>query len=94
MTAKRILQYIKSCTSIGLRICRSSSTLVSGYSDVDWVGCLDDRRSTVGFTIFLGNNLISWTVKKQATVSRSSIKVEYKSLANATAEIMWVQTVL
>jgi hypothetical protein len=82
MAAKRILKYIKSCTSIGLRICRSSSTLVSGYSHVDWAECLDDRRSTRGFAIFLGNNLsiqsnfISWSVKKQATVSRSSTETE------------------
>jgi hypothetical protein len=65
---KRILRYIKSCINVGLRICKSSSTLVSGYSDADWVGSVDDRRFTWGFTIFLGNNLISWNAKKQATV--------------------------
>jgi hypothetical protein len=91
---KRILRYIKSCVNIGLRIRRSSSTLVSGYSDVDSAGSIDDRRSTRGFTIFLGNNLISWNAKKQATVSQSSTETEYKVLANATTEIIWVQTLL
>jgi hypothetical protein len=64
-TIKRILRYIKSFVNIGLRICRSSSTLVSGYSDAYWTDCVDDRRSTSGFTIFLENNLISWNAKKK-----------------------------
>ena len=93
-TVKRILRYLKFTSGIGLRIHRSLSTLVSAFSDANWAGCLDDRRSTGGFAVFLGSNLISWTARKQATVSRSSTEAEYKSMANATAEIMWVQTLL
>lgn len=91
---KRILRYIHGTINIGLRITRSRSILVSAFLDADWGGCLDDRRSTGGFAVFLGSNLVSWSARKQATVSRSSTEAEYKSLASATTEIIWVQTIL
>jgi histone deacetylase 1/2 len=91
---KRILRYIKQCTGLGLKIHRSVSTLVSAFSDADWAGCVDDSKSTGGFAVFLGTNLVSWSARKQSTVSRSSTEAEYKAIANATAEVMWIQTLL
>jgi histone deacetylase 1/2 len=94
VAVKRILRYVKHTTKLGLKIGKTTSLMVSGFSDADWAGSLDDRRSTGGFAIFVGSNLVSWNARKQATVSRSSTEAEDKPLANATAEIMWIQTLL
>jgi hypothetical protein len=58
--------------------------LVSSFSYVDWASCVDDRRSTGGFVVFLGENLISWTARKQPILSRSSTEAQHKALGNAT----------
>ncbi|BAB90546.1 putative rice retrotransposon retrofit gag/pol polyprotein [Oryza sativa Japonica Group] len=94
IAVKRILRYLNQCTSLGLHVHKSASTLVHGYSDADGAGSIDDRKSTGGFAVFLGSNLVSWSARKQPTVSRSSTEAEYKAVANTTAELIWVQTVL
>jgi histone deacetylase 1/2 len=91
---KRILRYVKGTLSTGLRFLKSSSTNINIYTDADWAGCVDDRRSTGGFAIFVGPNLISWSSKKQPTVSRSSTEAEYKALANGAAEAIWIESLL
>jgi hypothetical protein len=61
---KRILRYIKFTVGIGLKIRKSSSKILSAFSDADWTGCADDRKSTGGFAVFFSSNIISWLAKK------------------------------
>jgi hypothetical protein len=91
---KRILRYLKGTLDHGLHINNSSPTTLTAYSDADWAGCPDTRRSTSGYCVFLGNNLISWSSKRQITVSRSSAEAEYRAVAHAVAETVWLHQLL
>ncbi|KAJ1685430.1 hypothetical protein LUZ63_016820 [Rhynchospora breviuscula] len=93
-SVKRILRYLKGSVDHGLLLKPYDSPLLHAYTDSDWAGCPDDRRSTSAFCIYLGPNLISWSSKKQPTVSKSSTEAEYRSLALAGAELIWVQYIL
>ncbi|XP_015158295.1 uncharacterized mitochondrial protein AtMg00810-like [Solanum tuberosum] len=71
---KRILRYIKGCMD----------------THADWGGCTTTRRSTTGYSIYIGANCISWTSKKQSTVARSSAEAEYRALASIAATMTWI----
>ena len=91
---KRILRYVKGTLHFGLSISSSSHLNISAFSDADWAGCPETSRSTSGYAIFMGDNLISWTSKKQTTVSRSSAESEYRALALTAAEVKWLLNIL
>jgi ribonuclease HI len=91
---KRILRHLCGTPDFGLLLRRSSSSDLVVYTDVDCAGCPDTRRSTSGYTVFLGDNLISWSVKRQIVVSRSSAEAEYRAVANGVAEATWLRQLL
>jgi hypothetical protein len=88
---KRILRYVFGTLQYGIQLFKDSNFQIHAYSDADWARSINDRRSTSSFCIYLGKNIISWQAKKQATVSRSNTEAEYRSLASACIEIMWVE---
>ncbi|KAB2612930.1 hypothetical protein D8674_035246 [Pyrus ussuriensis x Pyrus communis] len=90
---KRILRYLKGTMHLGLTYSKGDLSLKS-FSDADWAGDPNDRRSTTGLVVFLGTNPISWSSKKQQTVSRSSTEAEYRALSSTAAELDWIQQLL
>jgi hypothetical protein len=91
---KRILRYIRGTLDLGLLVRPSSQIELVVYSDADWAGCPDTRKSISGYVVFLGDNLVSWSSKRQNIVSRSSAEADYRSVANAVAEAAWIRQLL
>ena len=90
----RILRYLKGTPGKGLWFAKSGHLEVDGYSDSDWASCQDDRRSTSGYCVFVGGNLVSWRSKKQTVVSRSTAEAEYRALSQGLCEMLWVKYLL
>lgn len=91
---KRILRYIKGSLHYGLQLYTTPSMTLLAYCDANWANCPDTRRSTLGYCIFLGDNLILWSSKRQPMVSHSSVGAEYMVVANAVAECCWLRQLL
>ncbi|PKU75636.1 Retrovirus-related Pol polyprotein from transposon TNT 1-94 [Dendrobium catenatum] len=90
---KRLLRYIKCTNDLDIPITRSN-LLLRTFSDADWAADPVSRKSISGFCTFLGDTIVSCTVKKQTTVSRSSTESEYRALAAATADTIWIKRLL
>ena len=65
-----------------------------GYTDGDWAGNTDDRRSTSGFTFSLGSATITWSSKEQSIVALSSTEAEYRGAVVETCEAIWLKRLL
>jgi hypothetical protein len=79
---------------LGLSLHAATAMDIIAYSDADWVGYPDTRRSTSGYFVYLVPSLISWSSKRQPTVPSSSAKAEYRAIANAVAEVSWLRQLL
>ncbi|GAA0166136.1 transmembrane signal receptor [Lithospermum erythrorhizon] len=94
LALKRVIRYIQGTLDYGLHLYKSSSSSLISYTDADWAGYLDTSKCTSGFYIFLGDNLISWSSKHQATISRLSVEAEYCGVANVVSEAYWLRNLL
>ncbi|PKU66220.1 Retrovirus-related Pol polyprotein from transposon TNT 1-94 [Dendrobium catenatum] len=87
---KRILRYVKGTYTYGLPITPGDITIQT-FTDADWASDHSDRKSILGFCTFMGPNLLSWSVKKQVTVTKSSTEAEYRALSAATSDVLWLR---
>jgi hypothetical protein len=76
-TAKRIFKYLKGTMTYGLWYPRNQKLQLTAYSDVNWENCLDEKKSTNGGALFLGDLLVAWINKKHGFISLSTTKAEY-----------------
>eukprot|EP00253_Pinus_taeda_P034159 PITA_34159 len=72
----------------------TSNVTLAVFSDSDWVGNLDDRKSITGYAFSIGSRVIAWSSKKQSTVALSSCEAEYQALCAATCEAIWLRRLL
>jgi hypothetical protein len=87
---KQILRYLQGTLSYGCRYKAGGETVLTGYSDSDFAGDIDDRKSTMGVVFFLGDNLVTWSAQKQKTVALSSCEAEYVAASTAACQGIWL----
>jgi hypothetical protein len=90
----RILRYLKRTPGRGLWFRKNGHLDLEGYCDADWASSKDDRRSTSGYCVFVGGNLVSWRSKKQAVVARSTAEAEYRAMTLSLCEMLWLKGLL
>ncbi|XP_025685445.1 uncharacterized mitochondrial protein AtMg00810-like [Arachis hypogaea] len=88
------MHYLAGTSKMGLQIHKNYEFRIIAFNDLDWAADLDDPRSTIGYYVFLGTNLLCWLSRKQAAVSRSSSKAEFRALVDVMADTIWLQKLL
>ena len=91
---KRVFAYVQLTKSLKLSFVKQGYVGLKCYSDSDWQACLDTRRSTSGYIVKLGGAAISWSSKRQKSVSLSTCEAEYVAACEATREVIWERSVL
>ena len=93
LAAKRVLRYLKGCPRLGIRYGRPATPPI-GFSDADWAGDIDTRKSTTGHVMMLNNGAVAWRSQRQPTVALSTMESEYMALTEATKELLWLRGLL
>ncbi|KAK6160673.1 hypothetical protein DH2020_004054 [Rehmannia glutinosa] len=89
--AKRVLRYLEGTIQYGLFYPNNKKLSLKGYSNSDYAGNIDDRKSISGSCQFLGDCLVSWFPKKQNCVSFSTTEAEYISAAFCCTQLLWMK---
>lgn len=90
VAVKRVLRYVKGTFDLGILYGRCKDPKLIGYTNSDWAGSVDDKKSTSGNVFSLGIGAVTWTIKKQQAVALSSIEAEYRGAVKAVCEAVWL----
>ena len=91
VAAKRVLRYLRGTSNFGIVFKGDESGTCKAYSDADWAGDKEDRKSTSGYLFQIAGGPASWRSKKQDTVALSTAEAEYVALSSATQECVWMR---
>ena len=94
VVVEQILCYLKGAPGHGILYSNHGHNRLECFTEADWAGSKEDRRSTSRYCVFVRGNLISWRGKKHSVVSRSSAKFEYRAMTQSVCEIMWLHQLL
>lgn len=92
--AKRILRDIQGTLNYGIRYTPRSKIKLISFTDSDWAGCANDRKSTTGYAFSLGSGVISWASKKQKSIVLSSTEAEYIAATSTACHAIWLRRIL
>lgn len=91
---KRIFQYIRGTESLGLIYSETNEYKLVGYSDSNWCGDVDDRKSTLGYVFYMGDTSFTWLSKKQPIVTLSTCEAEYVVASWCVCHKIWLRNLL
>nr|GEW60516.1 ribonuclease H-like domain-containing protein [Tanacetum cinerariifolium] len=83
--------HVTGTVDFSIQLYASATTSLVGYTNADWAGCPSTCRSTSGYCVFPGDNLLSWSAKRQHTLSRSNAEAEYCGVSNVDTETAWLR---
>ncbi|KAK8948413.1 hypothetical protein KSP39_PZI005292 [Platanthera zijinensis] len=92
--AHRILRYLKTSPGRGILFTPNADMKIEGYTDADWGGSIEDRRSTSWYCLFVSENLVTWRSKKQSVVSRSSAEAKFRAMTHGNCEGLWIHSLM
>ena len=84
---KRVLRYLKGTVNYGIKYTKSDQKECMGYSDADWAGDVNDRKSTSGYLFMMNGGAVTWKSKKQSCVALSTAEAEYVALSSAAQDV-------
>ena len=94
IAAKHIIRYVSGTINFGIWYTKNTGCQVSGFTDANWAGNIDTRKSTSGGCFYVGNNLTSWLCKTQNSVSLSTAEVKYISAGSCYTQMVWMKNMM